>query len=186
MQRPRTPGGGVTGAKTAIRLGSAIDRFLPQAGPSLQRLSLTGAAADRAAAALAGRLPAPAALPPAPRPTAAPAPPSAREQSTGGLATTARALKVTLVIDAASLAGPAVPDGAGRVAIRIDVAGRTLRTSLSAKSIRKAVAAIAAAGGPAAVAVVVSGRLEADNSLADAGIVVQPRTPKPPAPEVAP
>ncbi len=89
------------------------------------------------------------------------------------------------MIDAASLAGPAVPDGAGQGS---DQDRRCRRTThqLDAKSIRKAVAAIAAAGGPAAVAVVVSGRLEADNSLADAGIVVQPRTPKPPAPEVAP
>ena len=33
MQRPRTPGGGVTGVKTAIRLGSAIDRFDPKPAP---------------------------------------------------------------------------------------------------------------------------------------------------------
>ncbi len=118
--------------------------------------------------------------------SAAPASPPAPRQSSDGLVTTAKTIKLTMVIDGASLAGLVVPDGTGRVAIRIDVAGRTLRASVSAKTIRKAMAAIDAAGGPAAVAAVLSGRLEADDTLADAGLVVQPRSPKPPAPEAAP
>jgi hypothetical protein len=156
----------------------STDRALPlQAlivpSPGGARLSLAGAAADRATAALAARLPATAAPPPAPR------------QGVNTLATTAKAVKATLVIDGASLACPVAPDQQGRVLLQIDIAGRVLHASVSAKTIRKAVAAIAAAGGPAAVAVVVSGRLEPDDTLTDAGVIVQPRSPKPPPSESA-
>jgi len=170
MHRPRTPGAGITGAGRS--LGSELPS-LAQAGPPRQRLSLVGASADRAACALAARLPATAAPPPAPR------------QGVNTLATTAKAVKATLVIDGASLACPVAPDQQGRVLLQIDIAGRVLHASVSAKTIRKAVAAIAAAGGPAAVAVVVSGRLEPDDTLTDAGVIVQPRSPKPPPSESA-
>lgn len=43
MQHPRTPGGGITGAKTAITLGSKITASLPQAGRSSQSEICTAA-----------------------------------------------------------------------------------------------------------------------------------------------
>jgi len=184
MVTPRATSAGPADAGVES-LGGDSAPEIARACPSLQRLSLTGPAAGRAAAALVGRLPATAARTLALRATADPAPPPAREKSTDGLVTTARTLKVTLVIDGASLSDPVVPDGQGRVSLVVDVAGRVLRASLSAKSIRRASSAIDAAGGPGAVAVVLSGRLEPDNRVADAGIAVQPRSPKPPPSESA-
>ncbi len=36
MERPRTPGAGITGAEATIALGSTIANFVPQTGPTAQ------------------------------------------------------------------------------------------------------------------------------------------------------
>ena len=92
--------------------------------------------------------------------------------------TTARALKTTLVLDAASFAGLQVPNGQPKVAIEVEVAGRSVTASVNAKSVRKAAATIAEHG-PDMVAVILQGALATDNTLADAGLVAQVKQPKP-------
>jgi hypothetical protein len=48
MQRPRTPGGGITGAKTAITLGSRITGFLPRTGlPPQRAIAIVARRADQ-------------------------------------------------------------------------------------------------------------------------------------------
>jgi hypothetical protein len=86
---------------------------------------------------------------------------------------TAKSIKVTLVIDPAPLARVQIPNGTSRVALSVAVAGRNLRADLNAKSARRAIATIAAHG-PEAVACVLQGRLDGDTVL-EAGLAVQPR-----------
>jgi hypothetical protein len=92
--------------------------------------------------------------------------------------TTARSLKTTLVLDAASFAGLQVPSGQPKVAIEVKVGDRKVTASVNAKSVRKAAATIAEHG-PDMVAVVLQGSLATDDTLADAGLVAQVKQPKP-------
>jgi hypothetical protein len=87
----------------------------------------------------------------------------------------ARAIKATLVLDPVALAGVTVPNGQAKYSLHITVAGRTIAAELNAKSLRRCVAAIDAAG-PENVAVVLSGKLEG-NTLIEAGIAAQPKAP---------
>jgi hypothetical protein len=89
-----------------------------------------------------------------------------------------RALKATVVLDPAALAGVEVPNGLPKVTLRIAVPGKTIVAEVNAKSLRRTVAAIVAAG-PDGVVVVLQGRLEPGDALAEAGISAQPNTPKP-------
>ena len=72
-----------------------------------------------------------------------------------------------------------MPNGQAKFAVKIRVAGRTLTADLNAKSLRRAVTAVNAAE-PGTIAVVIQGRLEGD-SILEAGIVAQAKTPKPAA-----
>jgi hypothetical protein len=94
----------------------------------------------------------------------------------GALALEARALKCTVVLDPAALSGLEVPNGMAKVALRIKLPSRTVKAEVNAKSLRRCVAAIDAAG-PDGVAVVLQDKLEGD-VLAEAGIAAQPKTPK--------
>ena len=88
---------------------------------------------------------------------------------------TARSLKCTLVLDAsevAALGEPTTP----RVTLRISVAGRTVTADVAAKAVRKARAAITQHGRDG-VAVLIQGKLNADNAIEEAGLVAQPKTP---------
>jgi hypothetical protein len=96
---------------------------------------------------------------------------------------TAKTLKATLVLDAAQVAGLSAPDGKPRCIVRISVSGRTLTADLNAKSVRKAIATIREAG-PDACAVILQGKWQPDNSLAEAGLNIQLKT-KAEAPEIA-
>jgi hypothetical protein len=93
----------------------------------------------------------------------------------------ARAIKVTVVLDASEVARLAVPEGQPRVTLSIRVGGeisvggeRLVTAELAAKSVRKAQAAIIEQG----VAVVLQGRLVAGDVLAEAGLACQPKAPK--------
>ena len=70
-----------------------------------------------------------------------------------------RALKASVVLDPAALAGVEVPNGLSKVTLRVAVPGKTIVAEVNAKSLRRTVAAIAAAG-PNGVAVVLQGKLE--------------------------
>lgn len=90
-----------------------------------------------------------------------------------------KTLKVTALVDPAAIAGIVVPNGASKFPVKIRVAGRTLSADLNAKSLRRCVTAVNATE-PDSVAVIIQGRLEND-TIVDAGIVAQPKAPKPAA-----
>jgi hypothetical protein len=83
---------------------------------------------------------------------------------------TARSLKATLVLEAAEIlaATQQIQRIAGRVALRINVAGRSITAGVNSKSLRKCLATIAEAGHAGAV-VVIQGKLVGEN-LTEAGI----------------
>jgi hypothetical protein len=88
--------------------------------------------------------------------------------------TTARKLKVALVIDAAPLmALNALPDSApARTEITIEVGGRTVTADIATKSIRKVLKTLADQG-PDRVVVIVQGVLAAGDRIEEAGLVAQ-------------
>src|SRR5215470_19699027 len=88
---------------------------------------------------------------------------------------TARSIKATLVLAADEILALSAPDGQPRCVVRINVAERTVIADLNAKSVRKAIATIHA-NGPEACAVVLQGKLQPDNTLAEAGITIQLKT----------
>jgi hypothetical protein len=96
------------------------------------------------------------------------------------LTLTARALKCTVLLDPAEIEGIALAEGTPRVQLRILVDGRTVTADIAAKSVRKAQAAIAEHGA-AGVAVLLQGKLSNSDVLAEAGLVAQPKAPKPAA-----
>ena len=112
-----------------------------------------------------------------PPPPASPAPRFSPRTNTMKL--NAKALKVTLVLDATELA--ALPDPtAARIVLQISVAGgRTVSADIAGKSLRKAKATIAEHG-PDNVAVVLQGKLMDGNVVAEAGLVAQSKQPKAP------
>jgi len=89
----------------------------------------------------------------------------------------AKSLKVTLVLDPAEMAKAlSWKSGGPRVEVAITAAGRNLSASLNGKSVRRSLATIAEAG-PAGVACILQGRL-VGSVIEDAGLLVQPKTPK--------
>ncbi len=88
---------------------------------------------------------------------------------------TARSLKVTLVLAANEVMALSAPDGQPRCIVRVNVSGRTLTADLNAKSVRKAIAAIHAAG-EANVACILQGKLAVDDTLTEAGLSIQLKT----------
>jgi hypothetical protein len=116
---------------------------------------------------------------PPPRPA-----PSGRD-SRGRLNLSARALKVTLVLDPVQLAEISVPNGAGPQQLRIMVVERRVKAQISAKSLRKAVAMIAERGAER-VAVFIQGKLDADDVISECGLVAQLRAPRPSPEQTAP
>jgi len=85
----------------------------------------------------------------------------------------ARSLKCTVVLDPAEVAQLVASDGKPRVVVAIRLPDRRLTADLNAKSVRKAVAAVAEHGADG-VAVIIQGKLAGD-SITEAGIVAQPR-----------
>jgi hypothetical protein len=88
-----------------------------------------------------------------------------------------KALKCTVVLDAAALVGLEVPNGLAKAPVSVTAGGHSLTADLNAKSLRRAVTAIATAGGPENVTVIIQGNLQGD-VLLEAGIVAQPKAPK--------
>lgn len=124
------------------------------------------------------RLPARPAAPPAPPVPQAPPAPSPRR---GDLRLSARALRVTCMLGAGELlsAARALPPQDGRtVPLAVELPDRTLRAQINAKSLRRALGIIREHGPDNAV-VILQGKLERGDVVGEAGIVAQPRTPKP-------
>ena len=93
----------------------------------------------------------------------------------------AKAIKLTIVLDAAAVAAIVVPDG-GRPRIVVSAAGRRLTAELNPKTLRKTIATIREHG-PDQVAVMLQGKLAAGDVIEEGAITAQVKTPKPvPAP----
>jgi hypothetical protein len=90
------------------------------------------------------------------------------------ISTTARKLKVTMVIDAAPFAAlRAVPDNApARTEITIVVGGRTASADIATKSLRKVLKTLADQGSDKVV-VIIQGALVAGDRIEEAGLVGQ-------------
>jgi hypothetical protein len=95
------------------------------------------------------------------------------------LATTARKLKITAVIDAAPFVKLGVPpdNAPPRTTIVVDVGGRMLSVDIATKSVRKAVKTLLEHG-EQNVALVLQGALAADNRVEEAGLVAQVKAPQ--------
>jgi hypothetical protein len=89
----------------------------------------------------------------------------------------AHKLKVTTVLSATDLLAVPVPEGKPRVVLRVQLPDRTLSVDLAAKSVRKAQAAIRELGSEN-IALVLQGTLTANDILAEAGLVAQPKIKK--------
>ena len=94
---------------------------------------------------------------------------------------TARALKVTVPLDAAEIAALPAPDGQARSRLAITCEGKIYAADIATKSLRKAKATIAVSG-VGNVFVLVQGKLK-DNEIIECGLVAQVKTPKPSAVE---
>jgi hypothetical protein len=93
------------------------------------------------------------------------------------LTVTARALKITVTLDAAEIAAMPVPDGQTRSQLAITCEGKVYTADIATKSWRKAKAVIAASGAEN-VFVLVQGKLK-NNEIVEYGLVAQVKTPKP-------
>jgi hypothetical protein len=102
------------------------------------------------------------------------------------LTTTARKLKVIIMIDAAPFAAlRAVPDNApSRTDITITVGGRTVSADLATRSVRKVVKALADHGADNVV-LILQGVLASNDRIEEAGITAQVKVPAEPQPVTA-
>lgn len=101
------------------------------------------------------------------------------ERVTMSATVTGKSLKATVVLDASEIARLKVGANVSRVALRVEVSGRTVTADLNAKAVRKCIAAIDAAGEVGAN-VILQGKLEGA-AITEAGLIAQPKTPKPAA-----
>jgi hypothetical protein len=98
------------------------------------------------------------------------------------LSTTARKLKITMVLDAAPFVTlGAIPDGVpARTDMTIAVGGRTVTADLATKSVRKAVKTLVDHGADNVV-LILQGVLSSDNRIEEAGLVAQVKAASPQA-----
>jgi predicted deacylase len=93
--------------------------------------------------------------------------------------TTARKLKVTIVIDAGPFMALAISDGApARTEITIEVGGRTVTADIASKSLRKVLRTLADNGADKVV-VIIQGVLTAGDRIEEAGLVAQVKAAEP-------
>jgi hypothetical protein len=99
------------------------------------------------------------------------------------LATTARKLKVTMMIDAAPFAAlRAIPDNApSRTELTVAVAGRTVTADIATKSARKAVKTLTEHAADNC-ALLIQGVLTADNRIEEADLTAQVKVSAEPQP----
>ena len=93
------------------------------------------------------------------------------------LSVNARAIKVTVPLDAAEVAALPALDGQTRSKLTIVSEGKNYTADIATKALRKAQATIAA-NGAENVFVMAQGRLR-NNEIAECGLVAQVKTPKP-------
>ena len=101
---------------------------------------------------------------------------TSRGTSMTRLTVTARALKVTVPLDAAEIAALPVPGGQERCQLAIACEGKVYTADIATKSLRKAKSTISA-NGAANVFAMVQGKLR-NNGIVECGIVAQLKVPK--------
>jgi hypothetical protein len=106
---------------------------------------------------------------------------TSRDTSMTQLTLSARALKVTIPLDAAEVAALPAPGGQERCQLAIACEGKVYTADIATKSLRKAKGTITA-NGAENVFVMVQGKLKG-NEIVEAGLVAQVKTPKPSAVE---
>lgn len=111
-----------------------------------------------------------AALPHGPKAGSAPAP------KAGTVTLPAKAIKVSVVLDPATLAAIELPPGAPAPPFVIATPGRRIEAQVSAKTLRKALTAIAEHG-PEQVAVILQGKLATGDTIAEAGLATTVKGP---------
>jgi hypothetical protein len=99
-----------------------------------------------------------------------------KEKPMTSLTVTARAMKVTAVLDAAAVATLPTPDGQSRSKLTITCEGKSYTADIATKSLRRVKATIAA-NGAEKVFVMVQGKLR-NNGIVECGIVAQLKVPK--------
>jgi hypothetical protein len=105
---------------------------------------------------------------------------SARAAGSGsGPMLTAKSIKVVVVLDPGEVAALPEPK-ADRVTLRVRAGNQNVSADIAGKSVRKARATIKEHG-PDGVAVFIQGKFEPGGVIAEAGIVVQVKMPKPAA-----
>jgi hypothetical protein len=102
------------------------------------------------------------------------------------LTTTARKLKVTMVLDAAPFAAlGTIPDGTpARTEVTVTVGERIVTADLATKSVRKALKTLIENGADN-VALILQGALGQNNRIEEAGITAQVKVPAEPEPVTA-
>ena len=97
-----------------------------------------------------------------------------------GAKVTARAVKITVVMEPAAVVAALQPFATveHHVPMVVEAEGRNLTAEFAPKAVRRALAAIREFGTDACVTTIV-GKLRGDNSIAEAGLMAQPKTPKP-------
>src|SRR3954469_24145525 len=90
-------------------------------------------------------------------------------------------LKITTILDPAAVATIPTPNGVSKAALRITAGGKTYTAEVNMKSLRRCIAAIGEAG-PDGVAIILQGKLVGD-TIQEAGVIAQAKTPKPAATE---
>ena len=88
------------------------------------------------------------------------------------------AMKASVVLDPAALAGIEVPNGLSKVTLRVAMPGRTIVAEVNAKEPAEG-RRRHRHGRTRCVAVVLQGKLEEDNRLIAAGVADQHKTPMP-------
>jgi len=95
---------------------------------------------------------------------------------------TARAIKISVLLNPTEILALRVPFDQQRVTLRVKVEGRELHADVAAKSVRKAIATIRELGSDGCVVMIV-GKLDADDAVLECGLSAQAKAPKPaPAP----
>lgn len=103
-------------------------------------------------------------------------PPKGAGGRAGATELAAKAIKLTIVLDAVAVAAIVVPDG-GRPRIVVSAGGRRLTAELNPKTLRKTIATIREHG-PDQVAVMLQGKLAAGDVIEEGAITAQVKTPK--------
>lgn len=89
----------------------------------------------------------------------------------------ARAIKVTVLLDPAEIATLATPEGQSRTTLEIKVAGRKLSAEIATKSLRKVHAVISEVG-TAGCVTLIQGKLGPNDVMQECGLSAQLRNAK--------